>query len=485
MTSVSSMASSGRTGSSERMADIDEGSPLAHPFQTEAFVALFNTDPVRPHFAIVAEDAAGLAAYWWGYFARYKDGLIPRSNAWVRSGPVVRDDLIDQRDHILSLMLAELKKAPGAAGSRAGDLHLRGALRRRRARRSCLARGFQRYDLQTYLVDLTPSGRGAVEERLDQRSRWAANKARKNGVVVEDAASDEDVRAYYRLYMETGSVPGSGPPSEEQFLRGFRRLHDEGKARIIVARHDGELVAGSFFPCHAGFAAQHQTALSDEGRRLNAGSLLLWESMLSFKNAGFRALDLISVEVAPPEGSREAGVREFKSKWGGELLDTPVYQYWSPTVRVWKAVTGKSAFGAVNPLQAATRPEGGMVCERRTGTCPRRRLSRCPCFSTGRSARARSSRSRRRAAAGTSWAETRSGTDFAHSTSTKATRCLSPRTTPARRSTRSWRRACRRVSFASASTLCLTSMTCSRECPAAPALSSLSTTSGSRSRSPS
>ena len=326
-------------GLSQRMAEIDEASPLAHPFQAETFAALFNTDPDRPHYAIVAEDAAGLAAYWWGYFARYSDGLIPRSNAWVRSGPVVRVDLIDQRDRVLSLMLVELKRHLGRQGvGRA--VFTSEALYAGTCDGECVAQGLRRYDLQTYLIDLTPPAEELLKS-LDQRSRWASNKGRKNGVSVEDATSDDDVRAYYRLYMEMGSVPGSGPPSEEQFLRGFRRLRDEEKARIILARHDGRIVAGSFFPYHGGFAAQHQTALSTEGRKLNAGNLLLWESMLSFKNAGIRALDLISVEVAPPAGSRDAGVRDFKSRWGGQLLDTPVYLYSSPALRAWKAVMGR------------------------------------------------------------------------------------------------------------------------------------------------
>jgi hypothetical protein len=63
--------------------------------------------------------------------------------------------------------------------------------------------------------------------------------------------------------------------------------------------------------------------------------------MLSLKGAGVRYLDLVSVEVAPPEGSREAGVREFKSKWGGELLDTPVYQYRTLLLRAWRTVAGR------------------------------------------------------------------------------------------------------------------------------------------------
>jgi hypothetical protein len=326
-------------GLAQRMVAIDETSPLVHPFQTEAFAALFNTDPDRPHYAIIAEDEGGLAAYWWGYFARYKDGLIPRSNAWLRSGPVVRADLVEERDHLLSLMLEAWKKHLARQGvGRA--FFTSEALYAGACDGECTAQGFNRHDLQTYLIDLTPS-EDDLSMGLDPRSRWAANKARKNGVVIEDAESDDDVRAYYRLYIETGSVPGSGPPSEEQFIHGFRRLSDEGKARIILATHGGRVVAGSFFPWAGGLAAQHQTALSTEGRKLNAGSLLLWESMLSFKGAGLRALDLVSVEVAPPAGSREAGVREFKGKWGGRLLDTPVYVYRSPALRLWKAVVSR------------------------------------------------------------------------------------------------------------------------------------------------
>ena len=345
---------------SRRIADIDLRSPLAHPFQTEPFAALFNTDPSRPHFAVLAEDGDGVAAYWWGYFARYRERPRPRSTAWVRSGPVIRADLVDRRDHLLSLMLAELKRHVRQQGVGwvifTTETHYGAA-----SEGVSLAQGFHRYDLQTYLLDLTPPEE-ELWARLGQRARRAARRARDKGVAVEDAASDEDVLSYYRLYLETASVPEDRPPSEQMFLRGFQRLREEDGARIIVAKHDGRMVAGSFFPCHAGLAAQHQTALDDEGRRLNAGSLLLWEAILSFKEAGFAALDLVSVEVAPPEGSREAGVRHFKGKWGGELLDTPVYQYWSLGLRVWRMImsTLRRRKRAASPSRGESlAPEGG------------------------------------------------------------------------------------------------------------------------------
>jgi hypothetical protein len=325
-----------QNGLIQRMADIDAGSPLVHPFQTELFVALFNTDPARPYYAIVAENGDGPVAYWWGYFARYKDGIFPRSTAWVRSGPVVRGDLIDQRDHICSLMLAELKRY--VRQQKVGWILITSeALYGAECEAASLAERFQRFDLQTFLIDLTPPEE-EVFKRVRARARRAANKARESGVVVQDATSDEDILSYYHIYLESGSAPGYSPPSDESFLRGFRRLHEAGRARIIVAKRDGQVVAGSFFPCHGGFAAQHQHAISAEGRKLNAGSLLIWESIRIFKEAGFSSLDLVSVDVMAPEGSREAGVRQFKSNWGGMLVDTPVYQYWSPVRRAWHTI---------------------------------------------------------------------------------------------------------------------------------------------------
>ena len=321
------------------MEEIDARSSLAHPFQTEPYAMLFNTDRTRSPYIVVAEDAKGLAAHWWGYFSRYREGLVPRSNAWARSGPVVREDLRDRRDEFFGPMLATLKRH--VRQQRVGWIIFTSeALYGADCGEACRTQGFERHGLQTYLLDLMPSEE-EMSKSLDQRARWSANKARKNGVSVGDAAADDDVRAYYRIYLETASFPGSNPPPEDVFLRGFNRLRDEKKARLVVAKHDGEVVAGSFFPCHAGFAAQNQHAVSAEARRLNAGSLLIWESMLSFKEAGFHTLDLVSVDVDPPEGSREAGVREFKSRFGGVLIDTPVYVYRSPALRAWRQLMGR------------------------------------------------------------------------------------------------------------------------------------------------
>lgn len=316
--------------------EIDERSPLAHPFQTEPFAALLNTDPSRPPYAVIAENSEGLLAYSWGYFVRYRPPPLARSSAWVRSGPVIREDSLERRGELLPAMLAALKRHARSVGV-GWIIFTSEALYGSSPAQPLLDAGFARRDLETYLLDLTRPAE-EIWHRLDKGTRWAVNRANKNGVVVGDAESDEDVRSYHRLYCELSAVPGDGPPSEGQFVRGFRRMREESKGRLLLAKHGDEVVAGSFFPCNGGFSAQHQNAVSRQARSLKAGDLLIWRSMLLLKEAGCHTLDLVSAEVSPPPGSREEGVRRFKAKWGGQLLETPVYQYRSPLLRLWRTI---------------------------------------------------------------------------------------------------------------------------------------------------
>jgi len=317
---------------------LDRQSPFAHPFQTEAFCALANTDFSRSPYVIIAEDARGLAAYWWGYFVRYGTGLRRGSTAWARSGPVVRVDLAHSQGDLFREMLAVLKAH--VKKQRVGWIIITSeALYGPRMDEACRAAGFSRSDLATFVVDLRPS----VEELwqgLDPRVRTSVRKASKNAVTIEEPMSDDDIRSYYRMDVEMATVPGEFRPPEDHFVRGCRGLSDKSQGRLLLAKHDGRLVAGSLLLCHRGFAAQHQHAIYKAGRSVRAGDLLMWQSITAMKELGCTRYDFVTVEVAPPPGSRGEGVRTFKAKWGGSLVETPTYRYWSPIRRLWHRLRG-------------------------------------------------------------------------------------------------------------------------------------------------
>jgi hypothetical protein len=312
---------------------LDRQSPFAHPFQTEAFCALANTDFSRSPYVIIAEDARGLAAYWWGYFVRYDAGLRHGSTAWARSGPVIRVDLVNNQSSLMREMLAVLKAHVRKQGI--GWIIITSeALYGSRMEETCRSAGFSQSDLATFVVDLRPSLE-EIWQGLDPRVRGSVRKARKNGVAIEEATSDADIRAYFRMDVEMATVPGEFRPPEEHFVSGCRGLSGKSQGRLLVAKHDEQLVAGSLILHHQGFAAQHAHAIYREGRSVRAGDLLVWQSLSAMKEFGCTRYDFVTVEVAPPPGSREAGVREFKAKWGGTLLKTPAYRYLSPMRRFW------------------------------------------------------------------------------------------------------------------------------------------------------
>lgn len=318
---------------------LDRQSPFAHPFQTEAFAALSNTDPARPHYVVLVEDAKGLAAYWWGYFVRYRAAPWPRSAAWARSGPVLRQDLATARSVLLPELVATLKAH--VRKQRVGWILVTAeALYSEGLEDACVGAGFKRRDVATYVIDLSlPTDE--LWRRLDPRLRRSVNKAKKLGVVVEEAISDDDIRSYYRLDVERAAVPGELPAPEDAYVRGVRGLLESGQGCLLLAREGQQVVGGSFIPYHGGFAVLHQHAVYPEGRTLRAGDLLYWNSIVAMKEKGCSRFDLVTVEVAPGPGSREEGVRKFKAKWRGTLVETPTYRYWSPALRLWRTVVGR------------------------------------------------------------------------------------------------------------------------------------------------
>ena len=73
--------------------------------------------------------------------------------------------------------------------------------------------------------------------------------------------------------------------------------------------------AAMLFLTHGAMATYHIGWSSDEGRKLGAHNLILWNAMLALKAKGITSLDLGGVNT----GSG-AGIARFKLGTGGELL---------------------------------------------------------------------------------------------------------------------------------------------------------------------
>jgi CelD/BcsL family acetyltransferase involved in cellulose biosynthesis len=182
--------------------------------------------------------------------------------------------------------------------------------------------------LPTYARELPdePDGLRFGNSRNHARIMWAIGKARKHGVDVRPAESEEDLRAWYRLYLETMRTHAVPPRPYRFFAALWRELRPRGLMRLIVAERreaDGpRLLAGSVFLMFGRTVFYAYTGAHAEGLRLRANDVIQWRAMHDAVKGGFRRYDLGEVSEDDP------GLVDFKKKWG--TTPTLLYRYYHP-----------------------------------------------------------------------------------------------------------------------------------------------------------
>jgi len=167
----------------------------------------------------------------------------------------------------------------------------------------------------THTLDLAPSDAEQFG-RLDGSVRTSIRKAVTSGVEVTFSVSLDSMRDFYKLNCETRRRHGLPP----QPFRFFRNVHQhiiaKGLGRTVTAWHLGRPIAAALF-FHAGRQALFKYGASDsETQHLRAVSLLMWEAIRHYAEAGFERLSMGRT------AKTHSGLRRFKLGWGtqeGEL----------------------------------------------------------------------------------------------------------------------------------------------------------------------
>jgi predicted N-acyltransferase len=158
----------------------------------------------------------------------------------------------------------------------------------------------------------------ALEARFSSGARWGARRARREGLEVGVASSEQEWRAYYAAYRDSLARWGERASSRYEWdLFARIRARDPESARLFVARLGGEVVAGALVlnaPRHA--AWWHGAALAAHFHR-QPMNLLLDTLIRDACEQGLAVFDL-----GPSHG--HAGVEAFKAAWGTETLACPM-----------------------------------------------------------------------------------------------------------------------------------------------------------------
>jgi serine/alanine adding enzyme len=175
---------------------------------------------------------------------------------------------------------------------------------------------FVHEDHLNYLVDLNRSPE-AVLQSIGPRTRKKIRRALRQGeVIVEEVDRPEQVALCYELLQKTYAVARVYLADRSLFEAAFDVLHPRGMVKFLLARIGDAYVAASveliYKDAIYGWYGGMDRAYSD----YIPNELLLWHIFQWGAENGYKVYDFGG--AGKPD--EEYGVRDFKAKFGGELV---------------------------------------------------------------------------------------------------------------------------------------------------------------------
>lgn len=176
------------------------------------------------------------------------------------------------------------------------------------------------------ILDLTKS----EEEILagaSQGFRRKLRKAKKNDIVVETSQDPADIKAFYKIQLETARRQKFVAFSESFFTKQFSAFAKHDEAILYIAKtSDGEILAENFMIFYGDEASYHYGVSSDLGTKYSAAPLLHIVAMSEARKRGITRYNLWGIVGLDETSHRFYGVSEFKRSFGcSELKYTPAH----------------------------------------------------------------------------------------------------------------------------------------------------------------
>lgn len=138
------------------------------------------------------------------------------------------------------------------------------------------------------------------------------HKALKAGVTVKLCDTFAALEEFRRLNGMTRKPHGLPPQPPVFFKSIFDCIISQGLGKIVLASHQGEVIAGAVF-FHLGDQALYKYGASNRRyQNLRASNLVIWEAIRWYAEKGFRSLCLGRTDF------ENTGLRQFKNGWGGQ-----------------------------------------------------------------------------------------------------------------------------------------------------------------------
>lgn len=292
--------------------DLVKKSSVATWFQTPEAYAFFGSLSFMEVFAYAVEVEGQLKGVVVGYIQ--KDGgklkQFFSKRAIVLGGPLLSDDITDDEFGFL------LKALKNGLKKKAIFIEMRNFSDYNSWQSVYSRLGFA-YEPH-YDVQVDTSSMEVITGKLDRNRKRNIKKALENGVIIDENPTDDDLKKYYLMLDELYSTKVKTPLFPFEF---FEKLRLCPSSLFIMAKNaDGELLGGLVCVVFDNRAVFAWMACGDDAnnRLLSPSVMVNYSGICYAAEHGVSRFDFMGAGK-PDDGGY--GVRDFKLKFGGELVE--------------------------------------------------------------------------------------------------------------------------------------------------------------------
>lgn len=161
-----------------------------------------------------------------------------------------------------------------------------------------------------------------VEDRMGKSRKRDVKTSLKNGAVIEMNPSREDVVAFYGVLENLYKTRVKTPLFPLSF---FDKLYDVSFSKFILVRYEEEIIGGTVC-VYDDDTVYEWFACGKDGvyKNVYPSTVATYYGIRFAAENGFKRFDMMGAG-APGDGGY--GVRDFKAKFGGELVEFGRYRY--------------------------------------------------------------------------------------------------------------------------------------------------------------
>lgn len=298
-------------------ADLVKKSPVATWFQTQEAYGFYDSLSFLEAFALGVEDGGKLKGVVVGFVqkdgGKLKQYLSRR--AIINGGPLLADDITDEE---LSLLLDALKSRLKRKAIYIETRNFNDYCRWRSVFEAC---GFvyeTHYDIWVDTTDMD-----MVNEHLGKSRKRDIRVSLRDGATLVTVPTIEQVRSYYQILNDLYQTKVKTPLFPLEF---FEKLYGLYSSAFLLVEYDGQIVGGTVCVGLRGKALYEMFACGRDGVHKNIfpSELATFAGLQYAVGHGMPRFDMMGAGK-PDDGGY--GVRDFKLKFGGKLLELGRYQF--------------------------------------------------------------------------------------------------------------------------------------------------------------